>query len=54
MAPEIARRLCIGCSTISTIRAANIRKLPELAAAVTKALAKAKELGLLADDEAGE
>jgi Transcriptional Coactivator p15 (PC4) len=33
--------------------AMGIRKLPELAAAVTKALAKAKELGLL-DDEAGE
>jgi hypothetical protein len=31
-----------------------VRRLPDLAAAVTKALAKARELGLLDDDEAGE
>jgi hypothetical protein len=31
-----------------------VRRLPELAKAVTKALTRARELGLLADDEAGE
>jgi transcriptional coactivator p15 (PC4) len=35
--------------------ALNVRKLPDLHAAVTKALAKAREIGLLDDDsEAGE
>ena len=31
-----------------------VLRLPELAAAVTKALAKAKELGLIPDDGTGE
>jgi hypothetical protein len=31
-----------------------VRRLPELAAAVQKALKKARELGLIDDDEAGE
>jgi hypothetical protein len=31
-----------------------IKRLPELARGITKALARARELGLIADDEAGD